>query len=291
MSYIDLIEQYTQQKMWAYQLITKGWDFDVILTDTTAYRFPKAKFDVNELMDKQRLDKRKLDLIAHYVNMPIPQFTIVDNAFVSYPLIQWASMSDVDFKPYANDVITDLVLFLRQLHSIPLDKFDFLNSENNLDSNADQWALDEHVKNLKSDLDKRLHGRVSHEVIQTVLNYVQELYYGYKSPLPKVFAHQDLQPNNIVWNTDANRISWIIDFSESGIYSPEVDFSSFHEMGEWVLEKMVEWYRWYADKEFVDRVVFLGRRGVLFEITNDDIYNKEFDYLVSQLKKHGFMNQ
>jgi aminoglycoside phosphotransferase (APT) family kinase protein len=117
---------------------------------------------------------------------------------------------------------------------------------------------------------------------------MNELFYVYESP-KKAFVHTDIQWKNIIYDPKNGKISWIIDFTDSKIWWIELDFCYFYNVDESLLRKMIKLYKWFEDEEFFKRVFFLARRWVIFEIDNDELYEKDFDYILWELKKYKFM--
>jgi aminoglycoside phosphotransferase (APT) family kinase protein len=122
--------------------------------------------------------------------------------------------------------------------------------------------------------------------IKNIVDYIDELFYKFKSTTT-VFVHWDLQPKNIIINLD-NNIKGIIDFSDSKIGSPELDFCHLLDNNS-LIKEAIEIYLWNYDKDFYERIFFLWRRDVIFEILNDDIYHNNFSAIVDNLEKYKFL--
>ncbi len=283
MDYLALIQDYLKKSItWWYTVVSKWWDYEVIICEGMIFRFPKNQ---DKLLDI-KAEKKNLDIIAPRVSLPVPHYTIVDNTFIVYPLIQGVTLDELS-SPYTDQVISDLSQFIKELHSIPLEVFDY-KEEVKQESEEDKKGFHEFVNGLKQTIEIRLSGKVPATVITNLHQYMDELFFTYSSP-KKAFVHGDLQGKNIIYNQNTDKISWIVDFTDSRVGSIELDFCHFYELGDGILEKMVQWYAWFVDKDFIERVFFLSRRGVIFEIENDDLYANKFDYLLTQLQKYKFM--
>jgi hypothetical protein len=46
-----------------------------------------------------------------------------------------------------------------------------------------------------------------------------------------------------------------------------------------------------VDSDFVERIRFLAKRNIIWEITNDEVYHNSFPYLLEQLEKFGFVEK
>lgn len=276
MNHINLINKYLWKDIGQnYKYISRWRDYDVYIVDGLIFRFPKNKTSLQTMEQ----EKQKLDIVAKYVDLQVPIYTLADG-FMMYPLIEWLTLDEVENN--RNDkIIDDIVNFTKQLHSIPLSEFGFLQTD---DDESDNWPS-EFVENMKLDIAKKLHDKIPIHNINDIHKYMDELFYKFRSP-EKVFVHGDLQAKNIIYDQKNDRIKWIIDFSDSRIASPELDFGHFY--GASSFEKIITKYRWFFDEEFADRVFFLARRNILFEITNDDI-DKNREYIYDQLKKYKYV--
>lgn len=183
--------------------------------------------------------------------------------------------------------MTDIALFLKQLHAIPVEKFDSLFTKKK-QSKEEEEGFKKFVNDMKNKIEERLDKKVPAQTIIEIKNYMDELFFVYESP-HKAFVHTDLQGKNMIYSEESKHLSGIVDFTDSRIGGIELDFCHFGGLGNGILERILELYRGYVDQDILDRIFFLARRGVLFEITNDEIYNNKFDYLLLQLKKAKFM--
>lgn len=279
MEYIKLIEQYLGKAVIDdYQLISQWRDYDVIIYEWMIYRFPK----LGKIVDLM-LEKKVLDIIRPYVSLPIPQFTVVNNDFVVYPCIEWETLNDCEVI-YSDEFVATLVWFIKELHSIPVDIFDFLQWDDDSPDKFQAW-----VQSLKDDMSMRLEWKVPDETITKLHNYIQHLFIEYRSPV-KAFTHSDLQWKNIIYDEQNQKIVWIIDFTGSRIWGVELDFCRFaNKGGGKLLERMVIAYLWYLDQGFVERVRFLAKRTIIREIKNDDFYHNNFELILDQLRKYEFL--
>lgn len=278
---IQLIENHLWHKISEYEIIAKWRDYEVILHNGIIYRFPRP----DKIMDLG-LEKKKLDIIAPYITLPIPNFTIVDNSFVTYPAIIGKTFDDCNII-FSDDIITTLARFMKELHSIPVAQFDFMISKNEQTDEEKKWFQD-WVVSMKNDVEQRLTEKVPTSTITALHNYMDELFFTYESPV-KAFVHTDIQWKNIIYDDIHNTIAGIIDFTDSRIWGIELDFGHFAFKDDWVLEKLVTQYFGHIDPAFIERVEFLAKRGVIFEIIDDLTYTTKFDYLIEQLRRYGFM--
>lgn len=278
MKYIKFIEKYLGRIISDnYQYISHWWDYDVIIYDNMIYRFPKWS-KIKDLA----VEKRVLDIIRPYVSLPIPNFTIVDDDFVVYPCIQWQILNDCDVI-YSDDLILDLVWFIKQLHDIPLNYFDFVQSKSKSVTELRQWAY-----TTKDTMNIRLNWKVPSEVINNLHEYIDQLCIAYESPAT-CMVHCDLQWDNIIYDQKIQKLVWIIDFSDCRTWVPELDFCRFAYKKDNLLERMVVAYRWYLDEWFIARARFFAKKTIISQIRNDKVYYDNFKSILDQLKKYEFI--
>ncbi len=281
MNYISLIEKYLNKKIINYQHISIWWDFEVYIVDRVIFRLPKTEEKRKWMIEEME----KLSIIKKYVSLAIPNCQIINDSFIVYPLISGIQLPD-EKSIYTDKVINQLVWFMQELHSIPLSEFWHKNESTN-DWTDNSW-LRAFVDTLKEDLHKKIGTILSKNQMNDLENYMQELFFNYESP-KKAFVHTDLQNKNIIYDETRQEITWIIDFTDSKIGWIELDFCHFFEAGDDVLRKFIEIYTGNRDKSFFERVFFLARRSIIFEIHNDEIFNTKYDYIVQKLKKYKFL--
>lgn len=285
-NYIEFIESYLWKKMKNYKRISTWRDYEVIIYNNKVFRFPKNK---EKILDIQT-EKKKLDKVRKYIDIAVPNYNIIDNTCIEYDLILWKSLDQINIW-FTEDMIYDISYFLKQLHIIPMKEFEFLEKKSTSKykekENEKDW-FKKFVNNLKEKVEKNIKGKISSANIKNIHEYMDELFFMYKSP-KKAFVHNDLQPKNIIYDTSNNRISWIVDFTDSTIWWIELDFCHFYEKDEKLLKKIVKIYQWHEDKDFLERIFFLARREVVFEIENTELCKNKFNYIKSQLEKYKFI--
>ncbi len=279
---IQIIEQYLQKPITSwYEVISKWRDYEVILYEGIIYRFPRLGKELD-----MELEKRKLDTIRPYISLEIPQLSVVDNTFIMYPVLTWKTFDDAN-RTFTEEAIATLAWFMKELHTIPLKQFDFMHPPS--EQTAEQKsAFQNWVQSMKEDIHQRLVNKVPILTINQLHSYMDELFFEYTSPR-QAFVHTDIQGKNIIYNPETNKITGIIDFTDSRIGWIELDFCHFAFVNDVVLEKIVTLYFWCANPEYMERIRFLAKRSVLWEITNDDVYNARFEYVLDRLQMFGFL--
>lgn len=252
-----------------------GWDYDVIIAaDKFVYRFPKQQKSEESMNNEREI----LNIISQHVSIKIPRMELIWTLCFKYELIKGESMDDYPFttihKKLQESITNDLVRFLRELHSIPKEAFLFRINKEESDTS--------YAESIQKNVIKRLEDRISSNILTRFSKYMDELFSF--DPPDKVFSHTDLQWKNLIYDQELQKISGIIDFSDSRFTSREIDFCHFLGWGDELFSMIIVKYLWYYDYDFVERVKFLHKRHLIFEILNDDIYVNQFDYLQEKLE-------
>ncbi len=283
MDYLAFIKKYLWKDIEDnYTQFSNGWDYDVIISNGLVFRFPKNK----EKSLDMRLEKKQLDVVAKYVDIQVPHCTVVDDVCIIYPEIPGITLDKAEHG-YDQNILEAIIIFLKQLHAIPLKEFSFMTEEKtpSPDQKAEQQIF---VHKLKEKVKTRLEEAWLGAVVKKIHAYMDTLFFVYESPV-KAFVHTDIQWKNILYDPETKKITWIIDFTDSRIGGVELDFCHFYNLWEDILHKCIKMYLWYEDDKFFERVAFLAKRWVIFEICNDEVWQKDPEYVIGQLKKYRFM--
>jgi len=133
-----------------------------------------------------------------------------------YPAIAGAPFNTLNI-PYTEEMFADIALFMKQLHSIPLEKFSFINEkEKTQQEDTDKAELYNFVGGLKKKIQDKLFGKVSDTTIKNIHEYMDMLFFEYES-VEKAFVHTDIQAKNIIYDSTTKKISGMIDFTDSRI--------------------------------------------------------------------------
>ena len=278
MNYLEKVERYLWKKPQNYQYINNWWDFDIILTPELVFRFPKKEKKLEELKNEKNL----LEIVSHYTSFKIPLPQIIENQFFVYTIIKWKTIPK-NIKAYNEQIIYDIVRFMKQIHNIPLERIPSYYKQ----SNMSQEKLNKFVKDIKLNVEKKLFNLIPKKHLKNLLKYIDTLFYEFEPP-KKALVHHDLNSDNILIKN--NKVNWVIDFSDSRIAWIEVDFCHFCDISDRLLKDFIKKYKWYEDKDFYERVYFLAARSVIFEIyEKDKLTSKDIPYIKNKLKKFNFI--
>lgn len=229
MNYLQTIQEYLKRNVTTHKRISTWRDFEVFIVDNLIFRFPKKKEKIIDL----HKEKQKIDILKPYISLAIPEYTVVNNMFIVYPLLPGEPLKQVE-SSYNDSTIKQLSEFMCQLHSIPKELFE----QNIQTSPADtDDELTSFLEVLHQNLDKKLSSHISPQALIWIHRYIQELFFSFSSPLTS-FVHTDLQGKNIL-HIDSN-VSWIIDFTDSRIGSTELDFCYFYDINQDILWKALD---------------------------------------------------
>lgn len=223
--------------------ITCGLDHIVlILDDKYVFRFPKNDY----YKKKIKVEMRLLSKLQKKIKK-IPDYTFVskDQSFGGYPLIDGKPLSTKKFKEFTaqqkTQLANELADFLTILHKIPISK------SQNIGLKV-EWSHQDELKQYKE----------RRKYIKKVLNskelsFVDNLMEKYVSlKLPKnCLVHHDISEDHILAKN--NRLSGIIDFGDSSLNDPAVDFAWFWEWGRDFVQKVYKRYNGRKDNEFLSR--------------------------------------
>lgn len=272
--YVSLIENYLRKEIWHYTYIDSWWDYNVILTNNLVFRFPKNPNQWNVFAE----EKRRLDIIKKYITIKIPEYIHIDQNMIVYKEIQWKNMKEFSLKN-----LEQIINFLKELHSISIQEV--MTKKEEKDNNQ----LDKFVSYMKERIEERLFKKhIDKNVILAIHSYMDELFFSFESPFQS-FIHWDLQPKNIIVSY-TGKVEGIIDFSDSRIGSCELDFCHILDGSKYLCKKSIEMYLWNYNHSFFERVFFLSRRNVIFQIDNDDLYNNHFNEIYQSLNKYNFLS-
>ncbi|MBU0460500.1 MAG: phosphotransferase [Nanoarchaeota archaeon] len=236
-------EEFPQIKFKNVKQVTCGLDHVVLILDNKyVFRFPKNDYYKKKIKVEMRLLS---ELQKKTSKIPDYKFIPIDQSFGGYPIIDGKPLSTKKFNEFTNQQKTqlanELADFLTALHKIPISKAKKIGLKF-------EWSHQDELKQYK---ERRKH-------IKKVLNpeemrFVDNLMKKYVSlNLPKnSLVHHDLSEDHILAKN--NKLSGIIDFGDSSLNDPAVDFAWFWEWGENFVQKVYRRYNGKKDKELLSR--------------------------------------
>ena len=236
-------EEFPQIKFKTVKQITGGLDHVVlILDDKYVFRFPKNDYYKKKIKVEMKLLSK---LQKKTSKIPYYKFVPNDQSFGGYPLIDGEPLSAKKFNNFTNQqkkqLANELADFLTALHKTPISKAKKIGLKF-------EWSHQDELKQYK---ERRKH--IIKVLNQKELCFVDNLMEKYVSlKLPKnCLVHHDLSEDYILAKN--NKLSGIIDFGDSSLNDPAVDFAWFWELGEDFVQKVYKRYDGRKDEEFLFR--------------------------------------
>jgi len=265
------------------KFIQKWWSNDVlILDDNILFRFPKDEHTKENLVNEISL----LNEIYKKDWIQTPKYIYVskDIDFWGYKIIQWKELKKSDIKDENTKKLLAKQIweFLTKLHSYPVERFKLFDSNVDNHYTCDEW----YHKYILSSF-KDIENQINSEAFNKWLKFIESTF-----PLKiihKSMTHFDFQPKNIIFSEEEKEITWVIDFSDSAIYDPAIDFSFFFSFGDKFVKEVLKHYKWDFWNVF-ERAKFFEVKSFIFvfpELINKYPNKKAFyeKKLLKYLKK------
>ena len=236
-------EEFPQIKFKNVKQVTCGLDHVVLILDNKyVFRFPKNDYYKNKI----KVEMRLLSELQKKTNkIPDYKFVSKDQSFGGYLIIDGKPLSTKKFKNFTNQqkkrLANELADFLTVLHKIPISKAKKIGLKF-------EWSHQDELNQYKK---RRKYLR---KVLnQKELSFVDNLMGKYVSlKLPQNFlVHHDFSEYHIL--VKDNKLSGIIDFGDSSLNDPAVDFAWFWEWGEDFVQKVYKGYNGRKDSGFLSR--------------------------------------
>ena len=206
-----------------YSFNNEGQNNDiVIINDDIIFKFPKHLEEIG----KMKRETDILNMLKKYITLDIPnpkysEFNSfeVGHVYSGYKMIKGVSLKQNVFHSVQgkHTIAKQLATFLKELHGIPLKEIE--NLEINIMDGYSEWT------NLYERIQEKLFPFMRKECQVTVsksFDSFLEKNFNFK----KTLIHGDFGPSNIIFDTNCQKISGIIDFSEISIGDPAIDIAA-----------------------------------------------------------------
>jgi aminoglycoside phosphotransferase (APT) family kinase protein len=243
------------------ELLDEGWDFRIFEVDASwLFRFPKRKTSVAKLNREHKL----LSGLGEWVSLPIPNYEYFHESresssrtFAGYRKLPGIP-GDISKMVDKHGVARQLGIFLERLHTYPVDKA----REAGVLEKSDLVA---HWRDKSREQLRRLDDpNVNRGLLRRYLENNTFLTFNGAMSL----VHSDLWAEHILVDTHSGGVSGIIDWGDTFIGDPAIDFACLYTWyGEDWLENVLTHYTIKLDAEVISRARFLATCVAIHNIT------------------------
>jgi aminoglycoside phosphotransferase (APT) family kinase protein len=243
------------------ELLDEGWDFQVFEVDERwLFRFPKRESGVVKL----NMERKLLSSLGEWVSLPVPNYEYFceSHESLSRPFAGYRKLpgipGDISKMVDRHEVARQLGVFLARLHTYPVSK-------------AREAGVPEarnlviHWRGKSCEQLRGLDGlNVNLGLLRRYLeNETPEQFEGAAS-----LVHSDLWALHILIDNRSGRVSGIIDWGDTVIGDPAIDFAGLYTWyGEGWLENVLTHYNIKLDAEVISRSRYLATCLAIHNIT------------------------
>lgn len=259
------------------KIFDDGWDKVAILLGKTIYAFPRNK-NVEKLLSPVVLFTQEFSKISP-VKIPVMTLHIDSITYITYQFINGVPLTKEIFKGFTKEkqmqVAKELGQFLKLLHTFPLNKALKIKVDN--EGPFKIWS---------NELDE-VRQKVYPVINEFERQWIESIYSKYFSLIklnpPKLkVIHSDMQPEHIIVDIQAEKLSGIIDFGDLEISDPAYDFCVLEQYyGKEFLKVVYQKYNLEKDKDWDTRIKFYIERKLIGHLKHSlKLKDKE------RIKKH-----
>ncbi len=243
------------------ELLDEGWDFQVFEVDQRwLFRFPKRESGVAKL----NMERKLLSSLGEWVSLPVPNYEYFCESHESFsrPFGGYRKLPGVGVDTSKmvdrREVARQLGVFLARLHTYPVDKA----REAGVPEARDLVA---HWRGKSCEQLQGLDG------LNVNLGLLRR-YLENETPVPfegaASLVHSDLWALHILVDSRSGRVSGIIDWGDTVIGDPAIDFACLYTWyGESWLENVLAHYTGKLDAEVISRSRYLATCLAIHNIT------------------------
>jgi aminoglycoside phosphotransferase (APT) family kinase protein len=234
------------------ELLDEGWDFQVFEVDGRwLFRFPKREASVAKL----NMERKLLSGLGEWVSLPVPNYEYFcespespSRPFAGYRKLPGVG-GDTSKMVDRHGVARQLGVFLARLHTYPVDKA----REAGVPEARDLVA---HWRDKSREQLQRLDGlNVNLGLLRRYLENETPVSFEGAASL----VHNDLWAEHILVDSRSGRVSGIIDWGDTVIGDPAIDFACLYTWyGESWLENVLAHYTGKLDAEVISRSRYLA---------------------------------
>ena len=223
----------------------------VILDDRIVCCFPKHDWAFELLQQEARV----ISLVSRHVDLQVPQFETVEKDVATYRYIEGIPLSrEVLFSLSSEDrsaVMSELGLFLRQLHTIPVSEAEKVGIHQS-DTNRSTQDWQDFYADVESTLFPLL---MRHQRSAIASHFEPVLSNNVDMDYRPAFINGDIGCYHILFSEEKKALSGIIDFGTAGIGDPATDIAVLlGQYGETLLELLLSGYP--SASQYMERARF-----------------------------------
>lgn len=222
--YIEIIKEKNPN------LIIRKYDFNiegqnndiVIINEDFIFRFPKY----SDVIEKLQRETNILNIMKKFITLdiPNPEYNNFDSLGIGYvhsgyKMIKGVSLKQDIFNSIERKdiILKQLATFLKELHNIPLEEIN--DYKPIIIEGYSHWI------NLFERIQKKLFPFMAKEH-QCSISDDFNSFFEQNFKFNQTIIHGDFGPSNIIFDSNNQRISGIIDFNEVSIGDSAIDFAS-----------------------------------------------------------------
>jgi len=216
-------------------LAEQGQNNDVLrVNEDLIFRFPRYSEGIERLEREANL----LRIVVKHATLPVPDpfvasFEIKEagSAFMGYRAINGSPLEHDALRAFRDEVsvqalATDLAMFLRTLHNIPLDEIPSGFTQDQFHPRQ-EWA------DLYTRIQLKLFPHMSPAARAWATVHFEEFLHDPRNQeITSVLVHGDFGPTNILTNSSRSAVTGIIDFGSAHQDDPAVDLAAVSTVGQ-----------------------------------------------------------
>ena len=246
--------------------IDDGWDNYVIeINKSLIFRFPRR---VN-IQQRLATDVRLLPELAKALPLPIPSLDYIATkpgndgpTFVGYPKIPGEPLLLRKTATHQG-LAKQLGEFLTMLHRFPVRDAVNMGVPNGTPKSWQHGYIDLYTK-VSSDIFALIKPSQRSTIEALWSSYLDNVANFRFEP---VLVHRDLSGENILWNPDLGELTGVIDWSDSSIGDPAIDFvNEFPVRSNSFTEMVLSFYKGVVDSSFRQRIKFYSQAAPFYGV-------------------------
>jgi len=257
-------EQFPEVAYKRAELITKGWDCDVLWLDRTwVFRFPNRATRLAPFGAELAF----LAEVARHLPLPVPNYQYVaeDGSFAGYRAIPGTELTPEAMALFDRQTkrayAADLGRFITALHQLPSQSVAAAGFSVNPD---DEWFGAENARRLARQVRREVFPILAPD-LQKWIDKKFDAYCSLSFDFEPAVSHMDLVSDHLFHDSSQQRMTGIIDFGDTSVGDPALDFSGLWAFGAEFVDLVLQDYHRPIDRDF--------RRRAFLQHCLDDVRN------------------